>query len=84
MTLLNSILIMLAMNWKILIANLQAAGFSQTEIGRRLNKSQAWVSAAASGKYDDLKWSDGEALRLLHAEKVGTSTPAPEPHQEAA
>ena len=70
------------MNWKTLLANLQAAGLSQAEIGKRINKSQAWVSAAAGGKYDDLKWSDGEALRALHSEITGA--PAPEPHQEAA
>jgi len=55
------------MDWKKLITEIQEAGLSQVEIGRRLNKSQAWVSAAAQGKYDDLKWSDGEELRRLHA-----------------
>lgn len=84
MTILNSILIILAMNWKTLITDLQAAGLSQIEIGRRLNKSQAWVSAAASGKYDDLKWTDGEALRILHAEIVGAGDTATDTIQEAA
>ena len=54
------------MNWKSLIADLQAAGWSQSGIGEALGKSQAWVSAAASGKYDDLKWTDGQALIALH------------------
>ena len=88
------------MDWKTLIAKLQDAGLSQTDIGRRLNKSQAWVSAVSLGKYDDLKWSDGESLLKLHAEKLGaddtpqsqslSGTPQrlhdtpPTTHQEAA
>ena len=65
------------MDWKTLIAEIQAGGLSQVEIGRRLAKSQAWVSAAATGKYDDLKWADGEALRRLHAEVVSPGETAP-------
>lgn len=41
---------------------------SQSAVGERLNKSQGWVSAVLNGDYKDLKWSDGEALRNLHAE----------------
>lgn len=59
------------MNWKTLIIDLQAAGLSQSAIGAELGKSQAWVCAVLAGQYADLKWSDGEALRKLHAAKVG-------------
>jgi transcriptional regulator with XRE-family HTH domain len=69
------------MDWKALIKNLRAAGMAQAEIGRRAGRSQAWVSAVEAGKYGDLRWSDGEALRRLHTEVVGTGDPAPEPHQ---
>jgi hypothetical protein len=72
------------MDWKTLIAEIQAAGMSQSDIGRHINKSQAWVSAAATGKYDDLKWSDGEALRALHAEKVGGGETAQIPERQVA
>lgn len=76
------------MNWKTLIAEIQAAGMSQLDIGRHLHKSQAWVSAVAAGKYSDLKWADGEALRQLHAARVlklGAGETAPvDTHQEAA
>lgn len=58
------------MDWKSLITEIQAAGLSQNQIGERLGKSQAWASAVACGKYDDLKWTDGEALRKLHASVV--------------
>lgn len=53
------------MDWKTLIEEIQATGLSQAEIARRLNKSQAWVSAVLAGKYEDLKWSDGQALIAL-------------------
>lgn len=59
------------MNWITLISDLSAAGMSQTAIGSALGKSQAWVCALAAGQYADIKWSDGEALRRLHAEKLG-------------
>lgn len=68
------------MDWKTLLEDLQAVGMSQTEIGDELGKSQAWVSATLAGQYKDLKWSDGEALRKLHASKVG----APGTAREAA
>lgn len=55
---------------------------SQAAIGEAVGKkSQAWVSAVLKGEYSDLKWSDGEALRKLHTEKVGA---APAPAKEAA
>jgi predicted transcriptional regulator len=66
------------MDWKTLLEDLQAVGMSQTEIGRELGKSQAWVSATLSGQYNDLKWSDGQALIALHAAKVGAGDTAKE------
>jgi len=59
------------MDWAKLIQEIQQAGMSQTEIGERIGRSQAWISAAASGKYQDVRWADGQALRKLHAEVVG-------------
>lgn len=59
------------MNWKLIIQELQARGLSQAAIAKRLGKSQGWVSAVLTGQYADLKWSDGEALRFLHAEIAG-------------
>lgn len=66
------------MDWKTLISELQAAKMSQAAIGDALGKSQAWVADVLKGRYDDLKWSDGEALRKLHAAKVGASDTAKE------
>jgi hypothetical protein len=61
----------LGMDWKTLISEIQGAGLTQIEIGKALGKSQAWVADALKGRYDDLKWSDGQALIALHAAKVG-------------
>jgi transcriptional regulator with XRE-family HTH domain len=64
------------MNWKSLIQDLRNAGMSQAEIGKALGKSQGWVSAVMADGYADLKWGDGEALRRLHAEKLGAGETA--------
>lgn len=59
------------MDWKKLLQEIRASGLSQIEIGERIcGRSQAWVSTAIAGKYKDLRWSDGEAIRKLHAEVV--------------
>lgn len=62
------------MNWKNILAEISAAGLSQSAIGQRINRSQAWVSAAAQGKYEDLRWQDGQNLIALHAEVTGNTT----------
>jgi transcriptional regulator with XRE-family HTH domain len=62
------------MDWKKLILELQQAGLSQADLGARIGKSQAWVSAAACGRYEDLKWRDGQALIALHDELLGIQT----------
>ena len=67
------------MNWKNIIAAIQQTGLSQSQIAAQTGKSQAWVSAAACGKYSDLRWADGQALLKLHQERV-----AAQPTKEAA
>ncbi|MER2537659.1 MAG: hypothetical protein ABTQ26_00305 [Azonexus sp.] len=56
------------MNWQTIISEIQAKGLSQNDIGQKLGKSQAWVSAASQGKYEDLRWQDGQKLLALHRE----------------
>lgn len=53
------------MNWQNIISEIQAFGLSQIEIGARINRSQAWTSAASQGKYQDVRWTDGQALLAL-------------------
>ena len=59
---------------------LLADGLTQQALGELLGKSQAWVGTVLANKYSDIKWSDGEALRKLHAERF----PENVHHQEAA
>lgn len=67
------------MNWKSLIEDLQRGGLSQAAIGAQLGKSQGWVCAVLGGKYQDLTWSDGEALIQLHTERCPVAQPQEEP-----
>lgn len=55
------------MDWKNIIEEIQAAGFSQTEIADYVGKSQAWVSAIAHGKVADVRYSDGAKLLSMRA-----------------
>ena len=61
-----------------------AGGLTQQQLGNLLGRSQAWVTALVAGKYSDIRWSDGEALRRLHAERCHAAPDMAEPHQEAA
>jgi transcriptional regulator with XRE-family HTH domain len=78
------------MDWKTLIAQIIAAGWSQEQIAERIGRSQAWVSSVLSEKCSDLKWRDGQKLIELHGSvvrvrPVDAVTPAPSAdHQEAA
>ena len=75
----NAFLIIPAMEAHItLVKDLLAGGLTQQALGDLLGKSQAWVGAVLAGKYSDIKWSDGEALRRLHAARC-----TPE-HKQAA
>lgn len=67
LTLLNTVLIIFVMDWKKIISELSDAGLTQTQIGTAIDKSQAWVSAVANGKYKDISWDDGETLLALHS-----------------
>lgn len=60
---------------------------SQAAVGMAVGRSQAWIADILSGRYDDVKWRDGESLRRLHAvhcQESGAGETSPEPCQEAA
>lgn len=63
-----------------LAKDLLAGGLTQQQLGNLLGRSQAWVTALVAGKYSDIRWSDGEALRRLHAERCS----APKVHAQTA
>ena len=61
------------MNWQNLILKIQSGGLSQTQIAERLERSQAWVSAVSQGKYQDVRWADGQAIIALAESVCGGS-----------
>lgn len=74
------------MDWATLVSDIQNTGMTQAEIGRALgNKSQAWVADVLSGRYGDLKWADGQALRRLHGQTLrDRRQDKPEPEGQGA
>lgn len=59
------------MDWKHLISDLQAKGWTQVRIAKALgDKPQSWVADICKGRYRDLKWSDGERLIKLHRREM--------------
>lgn len=79
------------MNWKNLIADLQARGLSQPQIAAACECGQATISDLARGRTEDPRDSLGQALRALHAQALAgcipganISAPQPEPVKEGA
>jgi transcriptional regulator with XRE-family HTH domain len=54
------------MDWKSLIADLQARGLSQPQIAEKCHCAQATISDLANGHTKEPRHSLGEALRKLH------------------
>lgn len=59
------------MDWKKLIAELQAQGLTQPQIAERCGCGQATISDLASGKTGDPRHSLGQALKALHHDATG-------------
>lgn len=55
------------MNWKLLIADLKAAGWTQPQIAAACGCGQATISELANGTTKDPRDSLGQALRALAA-----------------
>lgn len=66
------------MDWKNLISDLQAIGWTQVRIAKAMgDKPQSWVADICKGRYRDLKWSDGERLIKLHRKETRRSGTKP-------
>ncbi|MNY49821.1 hypothetical protein D3C86_1852820 [compost metagenome] len=64
------------MDWKNLISDLQAMGWTQVRIAKAMgDKPQSWVADICKGRYRDLKWSDGERLIKLHRREIRRGAP---------
>lgn len=55
------------MDWKLIIADLKAAGWNETKIATEVGCGQASVSEIGSGKTMNPRYNLGRALVVLHA-----------------
>lgn len=63
------------MDWKLLIAELTQAGFSQQQIAAACNCGQASISELATGKTVNPSYSLGVNLTSFHKKKVRKKQP---------
>lgn len=54
------------MDWKKLLQEILAAGWSQAQIGAEIGVKQPTISGLLNGDQTDMRWSIGERLRQLH------------------
>lgn len=55
------------MNWKSLIQELVARGWTQAQIAAEVGIKQSTIAGILAGAQKDMKWHNGERLRALHA-----------------
>lgn len=65
------------MNWTVVIADLQAAGWSQPRIAAECGCAQSTISDLAAGRTKDPRYTIGEALQRLR-DKVAQPTTTPQ------
>ncbi len=70
--------------WNLLVSQILATGISQKQLGDRVGKSQAWVSAVLRNEYNEPRWLVGQALLAVYAEVVGVDFPSLNVTKEAA
>lgn len=58
------------MEWKTIIADLQAAGVTQPQIAAACGCAQATVSDLATGKSTEPRYALGRSILALHAKHV--------------
>lgn len=67
------------MDWKTIISDLQAIGWTQAKIAEAMGgKAQSWVADIVRGRYDDLKWGDGQRLIKIHRREMRRAPIRPE------
>jgi transcriptional regulator with XRE-family HTH domain len=57
------------MDWKNIIHELQESGMTQQEIADACNTGQSHISSLANGKRHEPRYSLGDRLRKLHAQR---------------
>lgn len=57
------------MDWNKLVEDLKATGMTQKQIADHIGVATGTLSELLSGDVKELKWSKGDALITLHAER---------------
>lgn len=58
------------MDWNKIVAEIKETGLTQAQIADAIGVSAGTLSEICSGKVSEPKWSRGDALIALHAERV--------------
>lgn len=59
------------MNWNEVVADIKATGMTQAEIAEAVGIAAGTLSELCNGKVIEPKWSKGQAILALHAERCG-------------
>lgn len=58
------------MDWNKIVAEIKETGLTQAQIADAIGVSAGTLSEICSGKVSEPKWSRGDALIAIHAERV--------------
>jgi transcriptional regulator with XRE-family HTH domain len=58
------------MDWNKIVAEIKETGLTQAQIADAIGVSAGTLSEICSGKVSEPKWSRGDALLAIHAERV--------------
>lgn len=58
------------MDWNKIVAEIKETGLTQAQIADAIGVAAGTLSETCSGKVSEPKWSRGDALIALHAERV--------------
>lgn len=64
------------MHWPKLIAEIKSTGMAQSAIAREIGVADSTISELLSEKISEIRWSKGNALVALHAERCGSQSTA--------
>ena len=58
------------MDWNKIVSEIKETGMTQSEIAEIIDVAAGTLSELCSGKVTEPKWSKGDALLALHAERT--------------
>lgn len=64
------------MDWNKIVSEIKETGMTQAQIAETIDVSAGTLSELCSGKVAEPKWSKGDALIALHADRCGSQKAA--------